>query len=372
MVFICTACGEEIRPSENPMGLCSCGNPLEVIFDWSLMNLSDVIEEADSSLWRYSAVLPEIPEKNKVALGEGFTPLIPIENEWNVSLYIKDETKNPTGSFKDRGMALAISMAKEQGVKAICLPSAGNAGIAAAAYCEKAGIECHVFLPETIPNSFLKETEKYHASVYLKGKTIADAGEEMLKKKQDQWFDISTLKEPFRVEGKKTLGYEIAEQLGWTFPDVVIYPTGGGTGLIGMWKAFNEMKQLGWAEGNLTRMASVQSSACAPVVAAFEAGETDTKFWDSDTTQALGLNVPGPIGGAWMLKTLSESEGTAISVDEKNIEDATSEINARTGINASFEAGVVWLGFKKLMDLNWIQEGSTVVVPITGVERGTE
>jgi threonine synthase len=333
------------------------------------MNQQNVIEETDFSLWRYGAVLPEIKEKNTMTLGEGFTSLVSIENEWNVSLYIKDETKNPTGSFKDRGMALAISMAKEQGVKAICLPSAGNAGIAAAAYCEKAGIECHVFLPESIPSSFVKETEKYHASVYLKGGTIAEAGKEMLINKQKHWFDISTLKEPFRVEGKKTMGYEIVEQLGWKYPGVVIYPTGGGTGLIGMWKAFNEMKWLGWVEGNLPRMASIQSSACAPVVTAFENEKMDTKFWDSDSTQALGLNVPGPIGGAWMLNILNESGGTAVSVDEADIEDATSEINARTGINASLEAGVVWLGLKKLLQSGWIQERSTVVVPITGVER---
>lgn len=333
------------------------------------MNRMDVIEEADNSLWRYSAVLPEIPEKNKVTLGEGFTPLIPIENEWDVSLYIKDETQNPTGSFKDRGMALAVSMAKEQGVKAICLPSAGNAGIAAAAYCQEAGIECHVFLPETIPPEFVVLTKGYDAKIYLKGVSIAEAGQHMLKNKQPNWFDISTLKEPFRVEGKKTMGYEIAEQLDWILPDMVIYPTGGGTGLIGMWKAFNEIAGLGWAKGNLPRMVAVQSSACAPVAVAFEAGETDTEFWNTDNTQALGLNVPGPIGGGWMLNTLRESEGTAISVNEEDIEPATVKINTRTGINASLEAGVVWLGLKKLINSNWIQEDSTVVVPITGVER---
>lgn len=369
MFFICTDCKKRIQPTDEPAGPCSCGQPLAVHYAWEGVKRKRDINLSDKSLWRYNSVLPEVPETERVSLGEGFSPLLPIRNKWAIALYIKDETKNPTGSFKDRGMALAVSMAKEQGVTAICLPSAGNAGIAAAAYCKEAGIECHVFLAETIPDIFVKITERYGAKLYLKGKSIADAGKYMAKVKQVDWFDISTLKEPFRIEGKKTMGCEIAEQLRWEFPDVVIYPTGGGTGLIGMWKAFNEMKSLGWVNGSLPRMAAVQSNACAPVVKAFEAEKCDTEFWDSDSTQALGLNVPGPAGGAWMLRVLAESQGTALSVPEADIKEATTELNSKANLNASFEAGVVWLGLKQLMSDSWIRPGETVVIPITGVDR---
>lgn len=333
------------------------------------MDRESSIDFSDDSLWRYASLLPEISSQSKVSLGEGFTPLMSIENEWDIGLYIKDETVNPTGSFKDRGMALAVSMAKKQGVRAICLPSAGNAGVAAAAYCEEAGIECHVFLPETIPENFLNETKRHGASVYLQGDSIAEAGTNMMSKKREDWFDISTLKEPYRVEGKKTMGYEMTEQLGWEFPDAVIYPAGGGTGLIGMWKAFNEMKRLGWVSGKLPRMAAVQSSGCAPVVKAFDAQKRDTEFWDSDSTEALGLNVPGPIGGHWMLRVLEESQGTAISVSEDEIKEATAQLNKKANLNASYEAGVVWLGLKQLVSDSWINPGDAVVIPITGVER---
>ncbi|MEA1881547.1 MAG: threonine synthase [Candidatus Marinimicrobia bacterium] len=369
MVFICTDCGKEFQPSDKPTGICSCGQPLAVQYLWEGLERRMDFNSSDESLWRYSSVLPGVPETEKISLGEGFTPLLPIQNELGIDLYIKDETKNPTGSFKDRGMALAVSMAKKQGVESICLPSAGNAGIAAAAYCQKAGIECHVFLPETIPPEFVVLTKSYDAKIYLKGESIAETGKYMAKVRQKHWFDISTLKEPFRVEGKKTMGYEIAEQLGWTFPDVVIYPTGGGTGLIGMWKAFNEIVGLGWANGSLPRMVAAQSSTCAPVVKAFQNGKNDIEFWNQSSTEALGLNVPGPIGGRWMLRILKESGGTAISVDEANVKSATLTIHKKTTINASLEVGVTWLGLKKLIDSNWINPGQTVVLPITGVER---
>ena len=369
MRFICTDCGNQASFADDVVGLCTCGFPLEVHYDWEDSKQHRNIDHDDQSLWRYSAVLPQVSKSNRITLGEGFTTLSQAENGWGIDLYIKDETGNPTGSFKDRGMALAVSMAKEQGVQAICLPSAGNAGIAAAAYCRKAGIQSHVFLPQTIPNSYLHQTERYAANVYLQGNSIADAGKHMLDNKQDGWFDISTLKEPYRVEGKKTMGYEIAEQLGWRFPDAVIYPTGGGTGLIGMWKAFNEMKQLGWVDGSPPRMVCVQSSGCAPVSSAFEAGESSTQFWDSDITQALGLNVPGPIGGAWMLRILDDSGGTAITVSESDVAAATADINAKHNLNASYEAGVLWLGLEKLAEQGWLKANQTVVAPITGVHR---
>jgi len=363
MNFSCSVCNNIYDSPKVPIWLCGCGKPLVVNYNWENKVKSIDIIEDELSLWRYKSVLPEV--ETKISLGEGHTPLIPISK----NVYVKDETVNPTGSFKDRGMALAVTMAKAQGVKTICLPSAGNAGISAAAYCEAAEIECNVFLPETIPEAFKKETEKYSANLTLSGNTISDAAKYMLNNKEDEWFDISTLKEPFRVEGKKTLGYEIAEQLGWKFPDVVVYETGGGTGLIGMWKAFQEMKGMGWVKGKLPRMVAAQSDGCAPVVKAFQGMEKDTEFWENSYTIALGLNVPGPLGGRWILDVLSQSEGIAISVPEEELVGLTKEMNDITGINSSPEAGVVWSAYNTLLKMEWINNKETVVLFATGIER---
>ena len=223
MYYVCTYCKSKFAKVTPPAWLCRCGKPLSVHYNWEGKEYDLEIKMDDYSLWRYRYALPSVDER--ITLGEGFTPLLPLSS----NLFVKNETVNPTGSFKDRGMSLAITLAKHQGVKNICLPSAGNAGISAAAYCKEAGINCHVFLPETIPDEYLKETKRYTKQVILSGRTISDAAKEMLAKKEKDWFDISTLKEPFRVEGKKPLGYEIAEQLGWKLPDVIIYETGGGT-----------------------------------------------------------------------------------------------------------------------------------------------
>ncbi|MBC8346545.1 MAG: threonine synthase [Candidatus Marinimicrobia bacterium] len=351
--------------SPKPIGLCPCGKPLSVHYDWEGIRKDIDVKTDDNSLWRYKRVLPNVAQKNIVSLGEGWTPLVQIEN----NLFIKDETVNPTGSFKDRGMNLAVTMAKSFGVKTICLPSAGNAGVSAAAYCQKAGIDCHVFLPETIPAPFKKATDQYGANIVLEGQTISHAAHKMVESKEEDWFDISTLKEPFRVEGKKTLGYEIAEQMNWELPDVIIYPTGGGTGLIGMWKAFQEMKGMGWISGQLPRMVSVQSDGCAPVVKAFQAMEKTTEFWNDSDTIAFGLNVPGPLGGGWILDGLSESNGIAVSANESGLKDATVDFNKFTGINASAEAGVVWLSYQSLLKAGWINPLDKVVLFATGIER---
>jgi len=283
-----------------------------------------------------------------------------------VILYFKDETKNPTGSFKDRGMSMAISKARDYGIQNVCLPSAGNAGVAAAAYCKEAGIVCHVYLPETIPPAFIKEAEQYGATIKVAGKTIVEAAARMQKEKKKGWFDLSTLKEPFRIEGKKTLGYEIAEQMGWHFPDVIIYPTGGGTGLIGMWKAFNEMKAFGWVTDKLPRMVVVQSTGCAPIVRAFVERADHPFPWKDSQTAALGLNVPNPIGGSWMLNVLQESRGTAVMVDEEQIKSAQEEVATLSGTDPSPEVAVAWLGFEKLLECGWIRSSEKVVVPVTG------
>ncbi len=319
-----------------------------------------------SSLWRYECVLSPTSEEQRITLGEGWTPFIEAGDYRGISLCFKDETKNPSGSFKDRGMAVAISKAKEYGVKEICLPSAGNAGVAAAAYGREAGVVCHVYLPGRIPHAFVKETENYGADVRLAGNTLAESALRMQEEKEAAWFDLSTLREPFRVEGKKTLGYEIAEQLGWHFPDVVIYPTGGGTGLIGMWKAFNEMRRLHWVEDELPRMVVVQSSECAPVVKAFVEGRDRCQPWKKGHTAALGLNSPDPIGGSWMLKVLRESRGTAVIVKEALIQSALDEVAQASGTNPSPEVGVAWLGFQQLTGSGWIRPGQKVVIPVTG------
>ena len=366
MYLICTKCGK--RNQDHPLTTCSCGQPLEVQYDWDHIP-KNVINVSAPSLWRYHAVLPHIQNQHIISLGEGWTPLVKVDKMNGIQILAKDETVNPTGSFKDRGMSLAISMAKEQGVERVCLPSAGNAGIAAAAYARTAGLDCHVFLPDTIPYDFIAATEKYDAFIYQQGKSIADAAELMHQKKETNWFDISTLKEPFRVEGKKTMGYELAEQLDWTLPDVIIYPTGGGTGLIGMWKAFNEMHKLGWITGKLPRMVAAQSSGCCPVVQAFTNDSIDIEFWSNSYTSALGLNVPSPSGGAWMLQVIRASAGCALAVPEEEIAAATEEVRAKTGIHCSAEAGVVWHACKQLVNKQWITANEQVVLFITGKER---
>ena len=365
MIYVCTACKKRLDNPTKPLGLCPCGNPLSVHYDWEGIEGDIDVKTDDHSLWRYKRVLPNVEKEEIVSLGEGWSPLIPMAHH----IFIKDETVNPTGSFKDRGMAMAVTMAKAQGVESICLPSAGNAGVSAAAYCQKAGIDCHVFLPETIPDSFKKATDQYGANIILEGQTISDAAHKMLESKEENWFDISTLKEPFRVEGKKTLGYEIAEQMNWELPDVIIYPTGGGTGLIGMWKAFQEMKGLGWISGPLPRMVAAQSDGCAPVVKAFQGMEKSIEFWDKSNTIALGLNVPGPLGGNWMLHVLSECNGIAVSAKESDVEKATEDFNKMCNIHASPEVGVVWSAYHSLKNRGWIGLNEKVVLFATGIER---
>ena len=365
MYYQCTSCQKIFHNPPSPVWLCECSKPLSVHYKWEGAPRGIQIEPEEESLWRYASVLPSYNKKEKISLGEGWTPLLSIDN----NVYVKDETVNPTGSFKDRGMAMAVTLAKAQNVKKICLPSAGNAGVSASAYCQAAGIDCFVFLPETIPESFKNETKRYKSELVLSGQTISEAAQAMINQKDENWFDISTLKEPFRVEGKKTLGYEIAEQLGWSLPDVIIYPTGGGTGLIGMWKAFKEMLDMGWISGPLPRMVVAQSDGCAPVVEAFQAQQDATSFWHKSNTIALGLNVPDPLGGYWILEILSESNGIAVAAKESSLEIKTENFRKRTGIDASTEIGVVWSAYEELREKKWITTGEKVVLFATGIER---
>lgn len=322
-------------------------------------------------MWRYREVLPIAEEKDIITLGEGFTPLTPAKNLGErvrlKNLWIKDESSNPTGSFKARGMSVAISMAKKLGIREICLPSAGNAAGAAAAYSARAGTNAFVFMPEDTEPCFLSECKSFGAQVELVDGVITDCATKMAKTmKGKNWFDLSTLKEPYRVEGKKTMGYELAEQFGWQLPDVIIYPTGGGTGIIGMWKAFDEMQKLGWVQGKKPRLVCVQSEGCAPIVKAFKEGKEFAKEWKKPETIASGIRVPRAIGDFLILKALRESHGTAVAVSEQEILNSVREIAQTEGILACPEGGATLAGVKRLVEENKVTRDHRIVLFNTG------
>jgi threonine synthase len=356
--------------------LCrECGKPLLVRYDLARAAQTltkESLKTRESSLWRYREVLPVVDPKNVVSLGEGWTPLfdagrlaatLPIK----LNLLIKDEGQNPTQSFKARGMTAAISMANELGVKKLAVPSAGNAASAMAAYAAKAGMEANIFMPADTPRANIVECQQTGANVTLVDGLITDCGKIVAERKDAEgWFDVSTLKEPYRVEGKKTMGYELAEQLKWSLPDVIIYPTGGGTGLIGMWKAFDEMEQMGWIDGRRPRMVTVQSSTCAPIVRAFEKGERFADEFENAATVAAGLRVPKAIGDFLILDALKDSGGTAVAVDDSELVAAVGEIGAATGIFAAPEGAACLPALRKLIDRGKVQKGETVVMFNTG------
>src|SRR3989454_9759632 len=332
----CAACGlrHEARRLHN---LCAeCGKPLLVRYDLKRAAASLMRERLPArgpDLWRYREVLPVESDENIVTLGEGFTPLVHASRlgaQLRLSeLYIKDEGQNPTQSFKARGMAAAVSMAKELGAQKLAVPSAGNAAGALAAYTARAGLEAHIFMPRDTPRANVIECEQTGAQVTLMDGLITDCGAEVARRKAAEgWFDVSTLKEPYRVEGKKTLGYELAEQFNWTLPDAILYPTGGGTGLIGMWKAFAELERMGWIGKQRPRMVTVQASGCAPIVRAFEEGKRTAAEVPNAQTTASGLRVPRAIGDFLILDALRASGGTAVAVTDEDLIDATKEIGS--------------------------------------------
>jgi threonine synthase len=323
------------------------------------------------TMWRYAEVLPVEDEKFQVSLGEGFTPLLQaatLGRKIGVpNLYIKDEGLNPTGSFKARGMSAAISKAAELGASAIAIPSAGNAGGATAAYAARAGLPAHIFMPKDVPKANYIECKVLGAQVELIDGLISDCGKIVASRKEAEgWFDISTLKEPYRVEGKKTMGYELAEQFDWELPEVVIYPTGGGTGLIGMWKAFDEMEQMGWIGSERPRMISVQAAGCAPIVRAFDAGKTEAEPWADAETIAAGLRVPAAVGDFLMLDAIRKSGGCALSVTDEEMMESTSEMAAGVGSFPAPEGAATLAALKKLVDDNAIAEQDRVVLFNTG------
>jgi threonine synthase len=370
----CSACRAEYEPNKL-YNLCdACGKPLLVAYDLEKAAASLTKESLPSrvpTLWRYVEVLPVEKSENRLSLGEGFTPLHQAETlgaKYGLkNLYIKDESANPTQSFKARGMALAVSMAKELGVTKVAAPSAGNAAGALSAYAALAGMECHIFVPKDTPKACVIECRALGANVNLIDGLITDCGRIVGERKAAEgWFDVSTLKEPYRVEGKKTMGYELAEQMHWTLPDVVLYPTGGGTGLVGMWKAFDEMEQMGWIDSFRPRMISVQSVGCAPIVKAFHEGDTFADEFPNAHTVASGLRVPKAIGDFIMLDILRKSGGTAVAVADEELIEGALEIGASEGIFAAPEGGALLSALKKLLDAGEIQKDERIVLFNTG------
>ncbi len=371
----CSACGT-VHDAKQLQNLCSkCQKPLLVQYDLAAVGRALTREtlrtRPDKSLWRFRELLPLPRNIDPVSLGEGGTPLLRAARFCKQvglsNLWIKDESLNPTQSFKARGMSVAVSMAKYLGAAKLAVPSAGNAGGALAAYAARAGLEAQVFMPRDTPPANIIECRQLGAHVTLIDGLITDCGAEIARRKTDAgWFDMSTLKEPYRVEGKKTLGYELAEQLGWSLPDAILYPTGGGTGLIGMWKAFNEMEALGWIDAKRPRMYSVQASGCAPIVRAFEAGADHAAEFPNAQTRASGLRVPKAIGDFLMLPILRESGGGAVAIDDDEMIRVTREVGGAEGLFVAPEGAACFAALRSLIDSGAIQHSENVVIFNTG------
>jgi threonine synthase len=363
----CSKCGSHLTPDE-PRTICPRdGGSLYVRYDLDAIKKQftrESLAARPATMWRYAEVLPDAPP---VTLGEGFTPMLPSRRTPNV--FIKDEGINPTGSFKARGMSAAVTMACAYGLKKLAAPSAGNAASALAAYAAAAGIEAYIFMPRDVPQANLVECQSYGAKVTLVDGLIGDCARLIAERKdREGWFDVSTLKEPFRVEGKKTMGYEIAEQLGWTMPDAVIYPTGGGVGMIGMWKAFDEMQQLGWLKtgAKLPRMISVQASGCAPIVKAWEEHKDVSQPWQNAATIAAGLRVPKAYADYIVLDILKKSGGTAVAVTDDEIMQAFQTWARDEGIFAAPEGAASLAAYNALRASGFLKESDTVVLFNTG------
>ncbi len=369
----CSFCGKEYE-SRHLYNLCDCGKPLLVAYDLDRAKATlsrQSLAGRAPTLWRYEEVLPVEDKSNRLTLGEGMTPLLKAERLGKRlglrHLYIKDESLNPTASFKARGMAVAVSMAKELGVKKLAVPSAGNAAGALAAYAAKAGLEAFIFMPSDTPKANIIECRQTGAQVTLFDGLITDCGRLVSERKEAEgWFDVSTLKEPYRVEGKKTMGYELVEQFDWELPDVILYPTGGGTGLIGMWKAFDEMERMGWIGSQRPRMVTVQAEGCAPIVHAFRSGSQVGAQITNAHTVASGLRVPHAIGDFMMLDILRKSGGTAVAVRDEELLSAVQEIGAAEGIFVAPEGGACLPALKQLIERGEVSQDDRIVLFNTG------
>jgi threonine synthase len=371
-------CGAGPYDPRQVQHLCACGAPLLARYDlpaarrWSRSSLAD----REPSMWRYREVMPLLDRSGSpeepVSLGEGWTPLIQAgrlgQSLGLQRLLIKDESLNPTNSFKARGLSAAVTRARHLGARVLSIPTAGNAGNALAAYAARAGIEARVFMPRDVKTPFIRECELYGAAVELVDGLITDAGRIAAERgKPLGWYDVSTLKEPYRIEGKKTMGYELAEQLDWTLPDWIIYPTGGGTGMVGMWKAFEEMTALGWIDPvKRPRMVTVQASGCAPIIRAFEAGAEKATPWEGAHTIADGLRVPRAIGDFLVLRAVRESGGTALAVDDADMVAGMKDLGRLEGVSAAPEGGAALAALRLLVAQGRIDPAETVVLFNTG------
>jgi threonine synthase len=367
----CSACSRTYDAAAL-VNLCVCGAP--ILARYRLDEAASTLDRAQlsgQSIWRYHALLPVQHPERMVTLGEGMTPLLRADRLGTRlglrHLYIKDEGQNPTGSFKARGMAVAVARAAELGVRKVAVPSAGNAGGATAAYAARAGVEAYIFMPKDVPAAFVSECQAHGATVQLVDGLISDAGKHVAAGRAEHgWFDLSTLKEPYRVEGKKTMGYELAEQFGWQLPEVIVYPTGGGTGLIGMWKSFDEMEALGWIDARRPRMVSVQAAGCAPIVRAFASGAERATPWQNAATIAAGLRVPSAVGDALMLHALRASQGTAVAVAEDDILRGVRQLGQNEGLFVCPEGGAALAGLQHLVEQGWVEPDERVVLFNTG------
>jgi threonine synthase len=371
----CSGCGKQYSHREVHTFCPICQSPLLSIYNLKQARLHvdrDQITRRKKGMWRWHELLPVLEEKNQIFLGEGDTALLSlprVENALGLSnLYVKDESTNPTGSFKARGLAAAVSKAKELGVEKVIIPTAGNAGGAMAAYAARAGIKAHIFMPKDTPLANIEESRMAGAEVVLVDGLISDAaGMAGEKARAEGWFDVSTFKEPYRVEGKKVMGYELAETFDWGLPDVIIYPTGGGTGLVGMWKAFAELETLGWLEDTKRpRMVSVQADGCAPVVKAFEKHATFCDFWTNAQTVASGLRVPKSFADHLILQDIYDSEGTAIAVSDEAIIESQKQLACLEGIFAAPEGAATLAALKALIKQGWVHSEERIVLFNTG------
>src|SRR5450755_3347007 len=366
----CTRCGEHY-PADRPQSVC----PKDAGILYARYDLATIKRTFSAArlvgraptMWRYDAVLPDA---NPVSLGEGFTPML-LSRE-NSSVYIKDEGLNPTGSFKARGLSACVTMARHFGLKRLAIPSAGNAAGALAAYAAAAGVEAHIFMPKDVPMANRIECDYYGAHVTLVDGLISDCARKVAELKssdaweKDGWFDVSTTKEPYRVEGKKTMGYEVAEQLGWKLPQGIIYPTGGGVGLLGMWKAFDEMEELGWIGSGRPKMVCVQSAGCAPIIKAWDEGKSVSEMWENAATSAAGLRVPKAYGDYLILDILKKSGGTAVSATDSEIMNAAGEWARTEGIFAAPEGAAALVAYQKLRANKFFSPNDKVVLFNTG------
>lgn len=369
----CPKCGERYQ-ADVPHNLCACGSPLLVRYDLERLKAEGSREDIagrEPTLWRYHELLPVERPEDVISLGEGMTPLIPLRRLGAQlglpNLLLKDEGMIPTGTFKARGAAVGISRARELGIETVAMPTNGNAGAAWAVYAARAGMRSCIVMPVDAPAITRNECAISGADLYLVNGLISDAGKIVGQAvKERGWFDVSTLKEPYRLEGKKTMGFELAEQLDWEMPDVILYPTGGGVGLIGIWKALNELRELGWIEGELPRLVAVQAAGCAPIVKAWEEGATESEFWEGARTAAFGITVPKALGDFLILQALRETNGTAVAVTDEELLRDQALLAQTEGTFICPEGAATLSAARKLRDSGWIKETDRVVLLNTG------